>query len=105
LPVINPQSRSRPEHSRRRCALISSAKSRIFWSRTAAGRITGALLPFNSVQTVKVSPGEQLSAVGNDGVADSLVVVEDQNKKVTDLKALLINNDAAARKNFSFNHF
>lgn len=54
---------------------------------------------------MKVSPGEQLSAVGNDGVADSLVVVEDQNKKVTDLKALLINNDTAARKNFSFNHF
>src|SRR6476660_7316202 len=36
---------------------------------------TGVLLPFNWVQTVKVTPGEQLSAVSNDGVGGTLVVV------------------------------
>ena len=34
------------------------------------------LLPFNWTQVIKVSPGEQLSAVSNDGVAGTLVVVE-----------------------------
>ena len=38
--------------------------------------ITGALLPFNWTQVVKVTPGEQLSAVSNDGVGGPLVVVE-----------------------------
>ena len=36
----------------------------------------GALLPFNWTQMVKVSPGEQLSAVSNDGIGATLVVVE-----------------------------
>lgn len=36
----------------------------------------GALLPFNWVQIIKVSPGEQLSAVSNDGTGGTLVVVE-----------------------------
>ena len=34
------------------------------------------LLPFNWTQVIKVSPGEQLSAVSNDGIAGTLVVVE-----------------------------
>jgi len=34
------------------------------------------LLPFNWTQVIKVSPGEQLSAVSNEGVAGTLVVVE-----------------------------
>jgi hypothetical protein len=38
--------------------------------------ITGALLPFNWTQVIKVTPGEQLSAVSNDGVGGTLVVVE-----------------------------
>ena len=37
---------------------------------------TGALLPFNWTEIIRVSPGEQLSAVSNDGVAGTLVVVE-----------------------------
>ena len=36
----------------------------------------GALLPFNWTEIVRVGPGEQLSAVSNDGVAGTLVVVE-----------------------------
>jgi hypothetical protein len=36
----------------------------------------GNLSPFNWIQVVKVSPGEQLSAVSNDRVAGTLVVVE-----------------------------
>jgi hypothetical protein len=38
--------------------------------------ITGALLPFNWTQVIKVAPGEQLSAVSNDGIGGTLVVVE-----------------------------
>jgi hypothetical protein len=34
------------------------------------------LLPFNWTQVVKVAPGEQLSAVSNDGIGGTLVVVE-----------------------------
>jgi hypothetical protein len=41
-----------------------------------ASTTNGALLPFNWVEKVRVSPGEQLSAVSNDGVGGSLVVVE-----------------------------
>ena len=38
--------------------------------------ITGALLPFNWTQVVKVTPGQKLSAVSNDGIGGPLVVVE-----------------------------
>ena len=41
-----------------------------------AATTNGALLPFNWTQVVKVSPGEQLSTVSNDGVGGTLVVVE-----------------------------
>ena len=41
-----------------------------------ASTSNGALLPFNWTEIVRVSPGEQLSAVSNDGVAGTLVVVE-----------------------------
>jgi hypothetical protein len=41
-----------------------------------AATTNGALLPFNWTQVVKVTPGEQLSTVSNDGVAGTLVVVE-----------------------------
>ena len=41
-----------------------------------AATTNGALLPFNWTQVVKVAPGEQLSAVSNDGVGGTLVVVE-----------------------------
>ena len=37
---------------------------------------TGALLPYNWTQVVKVTPGEQLSTVSNDGIGGTLVVVE-----------------------------
>jgi hypothetical protein len=36
----------------------------------------GALLPINWTQVVKVSPGEQLSTVSNDGIGGTLVIVE-----------------------------
>ena len=36
----------------------------------------GALLPFNWIEKVRVTPGEQLSAVSNDGIGAALVVVE-----------------------------
>ncbi|MGA6977626.1 MAG: hypothetical protein WBZ23_13985, partial [Pseudolabrys sp.] len=41
-----------------------------------AATTNGALLPFNWTQVVKVAPGEQLSAVSNDGIGGTLVVVE-----------------------------
>jgi hypothetical protein len=34
------------------------------------------LLPFNWTQVVKVTPGEQLSTISNDGIGGTLVVVE-----------------------------
>ena len=50
---------------------------RYFIGKAAVATTTnGALLPFNWTQVVKVTPGEQLSAVSNDGVAGTLVVVE-----------------------------
>ncbi|MGA8562133.1 MAG: hypothetical protein WB685_22265, partial [Pseudolabrys sp.] len=41
-----------------------------------AATTNGALLPFNWTQVVKVTPGEQLSTVSNDGIGGTLVVVE-----------------------------
>ena len=45
-------------------------------SAPVATTTNGALLPFNWTQVVKVTPGEQLSTVGNDGIGGTLVVVE-----------------------------
>jgi hypothetical protein len=39
----------------------------------------GVLLPFNTIERVKVAPDEQLSAVSNDGGSGTLVVVELDN--------------------------
>jgi len=44
-----------------------------------ASATASPLLPFNWTQVIKVSPGEQLSAVSNDGIAGMLVVVELDN--------------------------
>jgi len=37
---------------------------------------SSALLPFNWIQQYKVTPGQKVSALRNDGVAGTLVVVE-----------------------------
>jgi hypothetical protein len=45
-------------------------------SAPVATTSNGALLPFNWTEIVRISPGQKLSAVSNDGVAGTLVVVE-----------------------------
>jgi hypothetical protein len=41
-----------------------------------ATTITGNYLPFNWIQICKVTPGEQLSCVSNDGTGGAIIVVE-----------------------------
>ena len=58
-------------------AATTTGGVRYFIGKAVTGATTnGALLPFNWTQVVKVTPGEQLSAVSNDGIGGTLVVVE-----------------------------
>jgi hypothetical protein len=58
-------------------AITSTGGVRYTIGKSATASATASpLLPFNWTEVVRVSPGEQLSAVSNDGVAGTLVVVE-----------------------------
>ena len=57
-------------HFNRRRSLYETGKGAV------ASPTASPLLPFNWTQVIKVNPGEQLSAVSNDAVAGTLVVVE-----------------------------
>jgi len=58
-------------------AFTSTGGVRYTVGKNVVGSPTASpLLPFNWTEVIKISPGEQLSAVSNDGVAGTLVVVE-----------------------------
>jgi len=58
-------------------ALTSTGGARYLIGKApVATTSNGVLLPLNWTEIVRVGPGEQLSAVSNDGVAGTLVVVE-----------------------------
>ena len=61
----------RPEHSRRQRRSISRR-----YGPPVCTTTNGALLPFNWTQVVKVTAGQKVSTVSNDGVGGTLVVVE-----------------------------
>jgi len=57
-------------------AFTTTGGARYTVGKGAVATSSSPLLPLNWTQVIKVSPGEQLSAVSNDGVAGTLVVVE-----------------------------
>ena len=60
-------------------AYTSTGGVRYTIGKNVVATSSSPLLPLNWTQVIKVSPGEQLSAVSNDGVAGTVVVVELDN--------------------------
>ena len=60
-------------------AYTSTGGVRYTTGKGAVATSSSPLLPFNWTQVIKVSPGEQLSVLSNDGVAGTVVVVELDN--------------------------